>query len=575
MGAALLAVLLAAAPNMALADPGPTLGITIDPAIGTSVGTSSNGVKSTLPLLPLPLLQLRIPLKRFEFDAEGLPPIGPVGWGAAGTGETQASKLSYFSAALLYAIPNTPLRVGMGETLMNQQSDYTVGPYTNTYTIGEPGQPSEQYVQTLRGTETDASRVAGLRLVAEYDLVRTPVRSLSLDLALTQSMHAIVERDGTTTSSFSPPPPHGFFVGTSAFSEPAPENGTFLDAQLRATRQTRVGTFVYGLRYVNYSALLTQFDQTVLSDREALLLPFAGIEVPLEKRDRMSSLPAKVTEGHLDGRRLPDPAYQSQPTLALGLNPLLGMHLDNGRREAIPVLPLPFAELDVPLKRFSLRAQDLPMTGPMSYADRAPNQTQATKFGVLSGALLYAIPSTPLRVGLGETLYNQQTIFNSPPATSHFTGGLPPVQYTETLSNNDLDATRTAGLRYVAEYDVLRTPQRAVTLDVALTPSMHGSLNLNDLNWYSISPAPPDGRASGTNVVSQLEYENATQLEVQLRAQRTLRFGTLLYGVHYLNYSSLLSNGNFHFAGYPEKVFERNAFLSPFVGLQLPIARRR
>ncbi len=118
--AALLATALT--PLDARADDGrPSVGISAALATGSSNDDSG---RTAIPLLPLPLLDVHVPLGRFEISLEGLPPIGPVTYGSNSTGASRATKLSYGDAALRYRI-NRFVSVGIGETLYDQETIYT------------------------------------------------------------------------------------------------------------------------------------------------------------------------------------------------------------------------------------------------------------------------------------------------------------------------------------------------------------------------------------------------------------------------------------------------------------------
>jgi hypothetical protein len=230
----------------------PSIGLTLNASIGTHEEKTG---RERVPFLPIPLLDLRIPFKRFEVEVEGVPSIGPVGYSTGITAATRTTKISYVFGTLRYHIPNTRWSAGLGAILYNQE---TVTAQTTVVPCLNPCTPNPFTV-----TEYDRSRVGGMRYEIGYSIPLSPARSLSLQIGLTPVMHATIHE------------------AVSPFNETLdePERASQVDGQLRYAVQTRAATWSYGVRYINY---LAHFEQNgALSDRNTLIMPFAGVSFPL------------------------------------------------------------------------------------------------------------------------------------------------------------------------------------------------------------------------------------------------------------------------------------------------------
>ncbi len=238
--------------GVARADDRPSIGLTLNASIGTH---EERAGRERVPLLPIPLLDVRIPFKRFELEVEGVPAIGPVGYNSGIMAASRTTKISYGFGTLRYRIPNTPWSAGLGAILYNQE---TVTTQTTVVPCLNPCTPTP-----LTITEYDRSRVGGMRYEIGYAVALSPIRSLSLQIGLTPVMHSTIHEAVTP------------------FNETLdePERASQVDGQLRYSLQTRGAVWAYGIRYINY---LAHFEQNgALSDRNTLLMPFAGVSFPL------------------------------------------------------------------------------------------------------------------------------------------------------------------------------------------------------------------------------------------------------------------------------------------------------
>jgi len=249
LAAALLAFAIS---GVARADDRPSIGLTLNASIGTHEEKSG---REQVPLLPIPLLDLRVPVKHFEFEVEGVPAIGPIGYNSGISAATRTTKISYVFGTLRYHIPNTRWSAGLGGILYNQET------VTSQTTIVPCLSPCTATPFTV--TEYDRSRVGGMRYEIAYAVPLSEARSLSIQIGLVPVMHAAIHE------SVSP------FNRT--LDEP--ERASQVDGQLRYMLYTRAATWSYGVRYINY---LAHFEQNgALSDRNTLIMPFAGVSFPL------------------------------------------------------------------------------------------------------------------------------------------------------------------------------------------------------------------------------------------------------------------------------------------------------
>lgn len=247
---------LCSAPSFALADR-PSIGVDLNLVLGRQKQSSQN--TTSLPTVPVPMFSIRVPVKRFAVFAEGVPPIGPVSYRDGG-GSTQATKISYMLAEARYRLPGDRFAVGLGTTLVNQATYYN-RPYAFI---------NEQ-----------SSRVAGLRFAFLAKLENRIAATTELSVGVSPSMH------GLQYSRFAHPltacrPFGGFGAGVGPCivirGVNDAEYASLVD--VRATRGQRFGRYTlrYGMRYINYSA---RFPNGSAADRERLVMPFVGLEVPL------------------------------------------------------------------------------------------------------------------------------------------------------------------------------------------------------------------------------------------------------------------------------------------------------
>jgi hypothetical protein len=254
------------------------LGVTAALASGTHQEQSG---RSTVPLIPVPLLTLRIPMQRFEIFAEGVPPIGPVPYRGVMQGISQSTLLSYMNASLRYRVA-PHLSVGVGETIYNQSTTYSRRIVTHGFMYScQPfsGCTSTPVTFTNETTQVDSSHVPGMRFEVLGNWPAGKNSWLSAGFAVTPSMHAVVRTSEWSQGWISPAPPLPLPVpgrGPYRLGFNAPETGSQVDGSIAAGRRFGPYSIVYGLRYINYLARFNRDGS--LADRNTLLLPFVGFE---------------------------------------------------------------------------------------------------------------------------------------------------------------------------------------------------------------------------------------------------------------------------------------------------------
>jgi len=206
-----------------------------------------SGASAPIGAIPAPLLHARHDVGRFELFAEGIPPFGRVPLGNNGLG-ISGIELTYLNGVVEYRL-SPATRVGIGETIYNQQTTYNQPPID--------GFPAQQL---------DRSRLVGTRYQLDQTLWQTARVHLDLQLALNPHISANLGKH-----------PEGLGVPPNIWVV-LPEAGSQVDATLAATATSRKRIGVrYGLRYLN---LIMRFPDGSLADRNTLLVPFVDITAP-------------------------------------------------------------------------------------------------------------------------------------------------------------------------------------------------------------------------------------------------------------------------------------------------------
>jgi hypothetical protein len=211
---------------------------------------------------PLPLGELTLRRGRESLRIEGLPPIAfNYGNGPNTDIGTRTTRLSVLNGTLRHEFA-WGWFAGIGGTIYTQHTDYTNLP-SNFYEYRD----GNYYF--INGAETEASRVAGLRIEAGRDVAFGRDR-FEFGAAVNPSMHG---RDVVTI-------PHANF-GTMNVSFSDPETAAQVDGYARfAHRVARTGEVLLGVRYINYTARYSEHPG-ILADRNVGWAPVLGYRLRL------------------------------------------------------------------------------------------------------------------------------------------------------------------------------------------------------------------------------------------------------------------------------------------------------
>ncbi|HUY11323.1 MAG TPA: hypothetical protein VMV73_03580 [Candidatus Dormibacteraeota bacterium] len=198
---------------------------------------------------PAPVLWISHRSGRFTLFAEATASLGSDTVLGNKLGLTSV-QLSYMNALVRYHLtPNTS--VGLGESVYNQQSDYTRGTYRGA-SFGE----------------IDTSRVVGVRYQVRELIYRTAHSKIVARFAFNPHLWAHLDIRNTDGDGDG---------GDGRFGEGGfmlPEHGSQIDAALESSTRNRRFTFTYGVRYVN---LVMLFPYGELADQNSFVIPFVGL----------------------------------------------------------------------------------------------------------------------------------------------------------------------------------------------------------------------------------------------------------------------------------------------------------
>jgi hypothetical protein len=188
-----------------------------------------------LTFAPLPLVEVTLRHGSESLHLEGLPPIGfNSGSGTDTSIGNRATRLSVLNVTLRQAIAGGWF-AGIGETVYTQHTVYTDLPQSTYFHNG--------YFYFVNGSETDSSRVAGLRLEVGRNVTVGRDR-MEFAAAVNPSMH------GREAHAIPYPTFGNAILG---FSDP--ETATQIDAYARlAHRVSSNGEVLVGFRYINFTA---------------------------------------------------------------------------------------------------------------------------------------------------------------------------------------------------------------------------------------------------------------------------------------------------------------------------------
>ena len=325
------------------------VGITLNATTGHHVESDR---AESIPLLPLPMLEIDRVHRDFRLHLEGVPPIGPVALSQPSQYvESMSPRVSYVTGEVQYAPVNRGYAFGIGETVLNQVTEDHV-PFFQT-------QPSPQY-----------SRVVGMRLSAAARLYGSVRNRLEAAIAVNPSMHGL--QDGRYA-----------------------EYASLVDSQLRWTSAHARFDLSYGLRYLNYTAAYS-YDHA-LGDRNHLFMPFVGFQWYGKQERRFPSSPLTTAAD--------PPATRRASDTTVGLT-LLGTNGNRTATEASSDVPLNFAlapdiEAAHRFGRYEVDAETI-----LSNASSNPFGASGNRWSYISAEAVSGVGRGPFSAGLGETVTN-------------------------------------------------------------------------------------------------------------------------------------------------------------------------
>jgi hypothetical protein len=325
--------------------------------------------------------------------------------------------------------------------------------------------------------------VVGFRLFATGTIYNRGIHRLEVSLAASPAMQGL-ENDG------------------------AAERASLLDGSLRWSVDMGRYAFVYGVRYINYSAAYT--DANELADRNHLFMPFAGVEFPLHHRPSQAH-PRSTARAPLDARS----GWRFGAEL-LGAN---GARTTYGSESATPI---PF----VLLPQFALERRDARY---IVAVDAIPSNDSADLFGSLGQRWNYVRARALLRVnrrlafGAGEETVNYRSL------------GL--AYLTQTARSN--------GLAFVGEANLENDVHGKLDATLDAAPYLH-------LRSYEFDDSPFFSHPYSTTT-----YQHGSRVDTSLTRTAYERGFELHYGLRYLNQTT----------NYGFRDLTRTFSLVPFAGI--------
>ncbi len=337
-----------------------SIGITVNATTGSHIESSR---VSSIPLLPLPTLEIDHVHRQFHLHLEGVPSLGPVPLAQSNPySESLAPRVSYLNGELLYRSNLEPLEIGIGETVLNQQT-------------------LDQFPYFQNSSRIQYSRVVGMRIAARGQLFADARRRLDLSLAVNPAMHGL--QDGTYA-----------------------EDASLFDGSLRWTMTRSRYNVVYGLRYLNYTAAYSSTH--ALGDRNHLFMPFVGIDWHAKQS------PERMTN---DDPPAPVPLRAKTATTSLGVS-LFGSNGNRSYTGAYSQVPLNFVLLPEFQATHSFGRYELQAEGILPNDSANPFGSSLNRWSYLSAGALANTRSRTLAFGLGETVTNLVPLGLSPSSHS-------------------------------------------------------------------------------------------------------------------------------------------------------------
>lgn len=455
-----------------------TIGITLNGTTGAHIESDQS---QAIPFLPLPMFELEHVHKNWRVHLEAMPPIGPVPLAQNGSlfGNNQDPRVSYVNGDLLYAPPDRPYAFGLGETIINQRTLYP---------------PS---------TIAQSSRVVGLRVLANGTVYQAGRERAEITVAVNPALQGVQATSG-------------------AGLMPLAEYGSLFDASFRWTVDQGVYAWVYGVRYLNYTAAY-RIDNS-LADRNHLFMPFVGITWPLHKNSRTNVKGERSAASAGAG-----PASNASSSFEVALWGTNGSRTTS-ESFAPTILPfdlVPAFSVTHAFKRYELSGEFI-----------APNESsnpygaQQQVWSYLNADALVRLAGSGVALGVGDTIVN-----------------LAPEQINGFVAQH----TRAEGLHLTVRAAVVKNLHGSWVAEALITPYTHV------LNQETFALPKPHVLAS---------TDHGARIEASLHHVSSVGRYRFDYGLRYVNQTT---NYGPLFAGPRAGVLlTRSSSLMPFVGLRVP-----
>jgi hypothetical protein len=247
-----------------------------------------------------------------------------------------------------------------------------------------------------------------------------------------------------------------------------------------------------------------------------------------------------------------------QATFAVTVNPLYGHHeVDGGQRDTISFAPLPLGELTLRHRDDSLRIEGLP---PVAFTyGGSGDGAQSTQLSLINATYRRSFAGGWF-IGAGVTLYNQFTDYGVANGNFVYTRDSQVVP----IDGSEAQYSRVSGARFEAGRMVQHGRDR-LEFWAAVNPRMRGiqytRIPTSSFVCQPFGGAPPC--VNPTHTLTFADPENAAQVDLSARiAHRVSKYGELLYGFRYLNYSA-------HYDDFPGQIADRNVGFAPTIGFRL------
>lgn len=233
----------------------------------------------------------------------------------------------------------------------------------------------------------------------------------------------------------------------------------------------------------------------------------------------------------------PLPALADTTSIGVQLGATHAIHRETNGTATAPAVLVPILNLSHRSVCIEVSAEGLPPVGPASFGNNGIGMKDIT-LSYADAIARYWNPSHTIALGIGETLYNQQTDFLE--------------QYSALDRHTLIDRSRVAGARYELSLRKALTANSSAGITVAVNPAMHGRFTQTQI---------PSG--TGSAITSPPIWEHASQVDADARF--THKFGdyAISYGVRYLNY-----NASFDSNWLLQPQFaDANALVMPYVAI--------